>query len=57
MLYLNGLSLINYTLRDRRNALMQSVESVHRRLEIHDYKEASMEEEINRELGRVVAEA
>lgn len=57
ILYLNGQSLINYTLRDRRAALEKSVVNVHRRLEIHEYIEASTEEHITTMLRKVVAES
>lgn len=57
ILHLNGESLINYTLRDRRNALERSVKSVHRRMEIHKYIEACEAVEIERSLRQVIAEA
>lgn len=56
-LYLNGQVLTNYTLRDRRNALQQAVKDVHRRMEIHIYKEATSVAEIEPLLRKVVAEA
>ncbi|RPB29863.1 DNA ligase 4 [Terfezia boudieri ATCC MYA-4762] len=57
ILYLNGESLVNYTLQDRRRALSRSVRSVHRRLEIHNYTPASTAQEIEDSLRKVVAEA
>ena len=57
VLYLNDLPLTDYTLRDRRAALEQSVRSVHRRMEVHPYHEASSANEIEPMLRKVVAEA
>ena len=57
LLYLNGQAITNYTLRDRRRALQQAVNDVHRRLEIHTYKEAQSAAEIEPLLRQVVAEA
>ena len=57
ILYLNGTSLTSYTLRDRRKALEASIRTIHRRLEIHSYQEASKAEEIDPMLRKVVAEA
>ena len=57
LLYLNGQAITNYTLRDRRRALQQAVNDVHRRLEIHTYKEARSAAEIEPLLRQVVAEA
>ncbi|MCJ1396834.1 DNA ligase (ATP) [Xylographa trunciseda] len=57
LLYLNGLALTNYTLRDRRNALEASIKSIHRRFEIHTYVEAHSVEEIEPILRKVVEEA
>lgn len=57
LLYLNGQAITNYTLRDRRRALQQAVKDVHRRLEIHTYKEAQSAAEIEPLLRQVVAEA
>lgn len=56
-LYLNGKPLTKFTLRDRRNALNHSVNTVHRRLEIHPYAEATDASEIEPHLRQVVAEA
>jgi len=56
-LYLNGHALTNYTLRDRRSALQQAVKDVPRRLEIHEYKEATSAAEVEPLLRKVVAEA
>ncbi len=57
LLYLNGESITNYTLRDRRKALEASVNSIHRRMEIHEYTEAHSAAEIEPLLRKVVAEA
>ena len=56
-LYLNGQALTNYTLRDRRSALQQSIRDVHRRMEIHPYQEARSVSEIEPLLRQVVADA
>ena len=57
ILYLNDTPLTGYTLRDRRSALEQSVRSVHRRMEVHSYHEATKADEIEPLLRKVVAEA
>ncbi|MCJ1314403.1 DNA ligase (ATP) [Agyrium rufum] len=57
ILFLNGIDLTMYTLRDRRKALEDSVKSVTRRLEIHPYTEAFTADEIEPHLRKVVAEA
>ncbi|GAM91626.1 hypothetical protein ANO11243_096780 [Dothideomycetidae sp. 11243] len=56
-LYLNDTVLTSYTLRDRYNALQQSVKSVHRRLEVHTHTEATSATEIEPLLRKVVAES
>src|SRR5947207_15659477 len=56
-LYLNDVASTRYTLRDRRRALEASVKPVHRRFEIHPYKEARDASEIEPILRQVVAEA
>jgi len=56
-LYLNGHPITNYTIRDRRRALQQAVKDVPRRLEIHNYKEATSAAEIEPLLRQVIAEA
>jgi DNA ligase-4 len=56
-LYLNGEALTNYSLRDRRKALDTAVKNVYRRLEIHEYKEATIAAEVEPMLRKVVAEA
>ena len=56
-LYLNDVDLTRYTLRKRREALTTSVESVHRRLEIHKYHEAQQASEIEPLLREVVADS
>ena len=57
ILYLNDTPLTEYTLRDRRAALEGSVRSVHRRMEVHSYREATKADEIEPLLRKVVAEA
>lgn len=57
ILYLNGRDLTGYTLRDRRKALEASVQSTHRRIEVHTYTEATQAKEIEAILRKVVAEA
>ena len=57
ILYLNSQVLTNYTLRDRRRALQGAVKDVHRRLEIHPFKEAESAGEVETLLRKVVAEA
>lgn len=57
ILYLNDKDLTHYTLRDRRKALDASINSIHRRIEIHDYKEATQASEIEPLLRQVVAES
>lgn len=56
-LYLNDKDLTHYTLRDRRKALSGSVETIHRRLEIHKYEEATQASQIEPMLRNVVAES
>ncbi len=57
ILYLNDQPLTRYTLRDRRHALERSVIPIHRRFEIHQYREATKAEEIEPLLREVVAQA
>ena len=57
LLYLNGKELTNWTLRDRRRALEASVKSIHRRMEVHTYKEARNAADIEKLLRHVVLEA
>ena len=57
ILYLNDQPLTRYTLRDRRRALERSVIPIHRRFEIHEYREATKAEEIESLLREVVAQA
>ncbi|EMC97943.1 hypothetical protein BAUCODRAFT_120861 [Baudoinia panamericana UAMH 10762] len=56
-LYLNDTDLTQYTLRKRREALEASVNTIHRRMEIHEYFEATKASDIEPHLRRVVAEA
>ncbi|KAI9768243.1 MAG: DNA ligase (ATP) [Geoglossum simile] len=57
ILYLNGVSITGYTLRDRRKALEASINSIHRRMEIHLYEEARNVSAIEPLLRKVVAES
>ncbi|KAK5167703.1 DNA ligase (ATP) [Saxophila tyrrhenica] len=54
-LYLNDRDLTRYTLRDRRKALRQAVNNVHRRIEIHEVIERKEASEIDPLLREVVA--
>lgn len=56
-LYLNDKSLTNYTLRDRRAALDQSINDVYRRIEKHKFVEATTSKEIEAELQKIVLDA
>nr|POF13694.1 dna ligase 4 [Quercus suber] len=56
-LFLNDRELTHYTLRDRRKALAASISSIWRRIEVHEYKEASRAEEVDPYLRQIVAEA
>lgn len=56
-LYLNDQALTHYTLRDRRKALAASISNIWRRIEVHEYKEATRAEEVDPYLRQVVAEA
>ncbi|KAI5201963.1 ATP-dependent DNA ligase [Aureobasidium subglaciale] len=56
-LYLNDEVLTDYSLRDRRKALSTAVNNVDRRLEIHDYVEATTAAEVEPMLRQVVAES
>ena len=57
ILYLNGTCLIDYPLRERRNALNSVIKNVHRRLEVCQYIPATTSDEIEAELRKVVAAA
>lgn len=57
ILYLNDKQLTQYTLRDRHGALEKAVNSVHRRLEIHEYTAATSPDAIEPMLRDVVANA
>ena len=54
ILYLNDTSLTKFTLRDRRNALEATVKPVHRRLEMHPYKEGQTTNDVEALLRKVV---
>jgi DNA ligase-4 len=56
ILLLNDVNLTRYTLRDRRKALERTVTNVHRRLEIHEYSEATTAAEIEPRLSKVILE-
>ncbi|KAI9671334.1 MAG: DNA ligase (ATP) [Alyxoria varia] len=57
ILYLNDQALTNFTLRDRRKALEHVLMDVHRRIEIHEYKEARSAKDIEPLLLQIVAES
>jgi DNA ligase 4 len=57
ILYLNGQALTSYTLRDRRKALEKTVNTIHRRLEVHTYVEAKSYLEVDPLLRKIVQEA
>ncbi|KAI9774767.1 MAG: DNA ligase (ATP) [Geoglossum umbratile] len=57
ILYLNGVPITSYTLRDRRKALEASIDSIYRRMEIHLYEEARSAHAIEPFLRKVVAES
>ncbi|KAL9083581.1 MAG: hypothetical protein Q9159_005709 [Coniocarpon cinnabarinum] len=57
ILFLNDKVLTNYTLRDRRRALEQSITPVSRRLEIHTYTPATSVSAIEPALREIVAES
>jgi DNA ligase-4 len=56
-LYLNDQNLTPYMLEDRHKALEKSIKNVHRRIEIHQYQEATHAGEIDAALRKVVAES
>jgi DNA ligase-4 len=56
-LYLNDQNLTPYMLEDRRKALEKSINNVHRRIEIHQYQEATQASDIDAALRKVVAES
>ena len=55
ILYLNGCSITNYELRERRMALERTVKTVHNRLEIHEYHQAQTAAEIEVDLQKVIS--
>ncbi|KAF4582798.1 DNA ligase I, ATP-dependent family protein [Ophiocordyceps camponoti-floridani] len=57
ILYLNHKQLTQYTLRDRRRALEKAIQTVHRRLEIHQVTRATTADAIEPLLREVVANA
>lgn len=56
-LYLNGQSLINYTLRNRRDALESAVKDVHRRLEKHHFDRATTADQVTHKLHEIIDNA
>ena len=56
-LYLNDNDITKYKLSDRRRALEGAVKNVHRRLEVHQYEEASEAKDIEDSLRKVVSDA
>ena len=57
ILYLNDQEFTNYTLRDRRKALEQSVHTIYRRLEVHTYVEAKSYLQVDSLFRKVVQKA
>jgi DNA ligase-4 len=57
VLYLNGQSLVGYSLADRHKTLERVMTDVHRRFEIHLYQTATTVDEIELELRKVIATA
>ena len=57
ILYLNGKTLTQYSLRDRRKALQASVRDVNDRFHIHSYTEGRTAADIERLLHEVIATA
>lgn len=57
ILFLNGQSLLDYSLKERRKALAGVMTSKPGRIEIHEYRTASTTEEIEAELRQVIASA
>lgn len=57
ILMLNGTDLTQYTLRDRREALKRAVNPIERRLEIVACESGKTQDDIERALRKVVAEA
>ena len=57
LLYLNGRSLIDFELKERRRALEACVKSVDQRLEVHTFKKGSSTADIEPLLRQVVLEA
>jgi DNA ligase-4 len=55
-LYLNGKALTPFSLRDRRNALRQSVRDIWRRFEAHPYEAAEGPEAIEQALGKAIVD-
>jgi DNA ligase 4 len=57
ILLLNGRPLTQYVLRDRRKALERAVQSVHRRMEIHEYTIGTKPEDIESALRTIIEDA
>jgi DNA ligase-4 len=56
-LYLNDKPLTPYTLRDRRKALIASINPIERRFEVHNYAVGTTVEDIEEKLRKVIAES
>lgn len=56
-LYLNDKDITKYKLSDRRRALEGAVKNVHRRIEVHEYLEATDSIQIEERLRKVVTDA
>jgi DNA ligase-4 len=57
ILLLNDVPLLQYTLRDRRNALVRAIKPVVERLEIHTYEEKTTYDEVETMLHKVIQES
>lgn len=56
IVYLNGVSLTRYPLKERRNALHRIINPIERRFEIHSFTKADSVGDIETELRKIVAE-
>jgi DNA ligase-4 len=54
--YLNGVSLTRYPLKERRDALHRIINPIERRFEIHNFTKADSVGDIETELRKIVAE-
>jgi DNA ligase 4 len=56
IVYLNGVSLTRYPLKERRDALHRIINPIERRFEIHGFAKADSVGDIETELRKIVAE-